>query len=277
MVDYTDEAILFSEDAVQTHYREELGYLMNQTTEDLIQRDMLNGAGVNVNAGGNITKAQMGSTIEADDTNASEYKVSFDLVRKGIKTLVRNRSKRNTEIVTGSVKIGTKPINKAFYAIIGPEVKYDLETLTRGGGNSEEFAYIPAYQYAAAANLAEGEVGSMHDVRFIESEGAMVEAEIGAEVPADYAGVLSFTGAASGADGDRGNFDVFPILIPTKGSFATLGLKGKGKINFNSRAPSDIDSGNVYGNSGFFSANMFFASVVLEPKNLARINVLATK
>ena len=267
MVEYTDEAVLFSEDPVQVKYREELGYLINQANEDLIQRDMLSSAGIVINAGGNITKAQMGTTITADGTNEGLYKVSFDLIRKGVKALVRNRAQRHTEVVDGSTKIGTKPVNKAFYAIVGPEVKFDLETLTRGTSYEKEYVYVPAYQYAAAANVAEGEIGSMHDVRFIESEGALVDAGAGAAIPASYVGTLSNDGT---------NFDVFPILIPTKGAFATVGLKGQGKVTFYSKAPSEVSLSNPSGTKGFFSANMFYASIALKPECLCVINVLAT-
>lgn len=272
MTEYTDEAVLFSEDPVQVRYREELGYQINQAMEDLIQRDMLSGAGININAGGDILMSEMGATVAADGTNEELYKVSFDLIRKAVKALVRNRAQRNTEIVTGSTKIGTKPINKAFYAIVGPEVKYDLESLTRGSGSyAEEFAYVPAYKYAGATNLAEGEIGSMHDVRFIESEGAFKEAAAGAVIPVDYAGTLSYSN-----DGTDDRFDVFPILFPTKGAFATVGLKGQGKVTFHSKAPADVSLTNPYGTKGMFSANFWYAGIVLDETKLARVNVLAT-
>lgn len=268
MIEYTDEVTLFSEDQVQVKYREELGYLMNQTAEDLIQRDMLTGAGIVINAGGNITKAQMGTGIAADGANEDLYKVSFDLIRKGVKALVRNRAQRNTSVVEGAAKIGTSPINSAFYAIIGPEVKFDLETATRGATYEKEYAYIPAFKYASQSNLAAGECGSMHDVRFIESEGAMIEAGAGANIPANYAGNLSNNGT---------KFDVFPILFPTKDAFATLGLKGQGKVTFYSKAPSEVSLSNPYGTKGFFSGNMFYSGLVLQPEKLLRINVLASK
>lgn len=268
MIEYTDEVGLFSEDNVQVKYREELGYLVNQAYEDLVQKDMLEGAGIVINAGTTGAISTIGASITADDTNAENYKVSFDLIRKGVKALVRNRAKRNTTAVVGSTKIDTRTINKAFYAIVGPEVKYDLEELQRGSGNAETIAYIPAYMYAAAGNLAENEIGSMHDVRFIESEGALVEVGAGAPLPASYAGELS---------NDGSNFDVFPILFPTEGSFATLGLQGKGKVNFIARSPMEaVDLTNPYATKGFFSANMFYAGLVLQPEKLARINVLAT-
>ena len=304
MIEYTDEAVLFSEDPVQVKYREELGYLMNQTQEDLIQKDMLSSAGIVINAAG-VADADMGSTITAAGANEDLYQVSFDLIRSGVKTLVRNRAQRNTEIVTGSTKIGTNPINKAFYGIVGPEVKYDLETLTRGATYEKEYAYIPAFKYAAASNLAEGEIGSMHDVRFIESEGALVETAAGALASAwrnddaltdtdpryateaaaiaggtavsatlvTYDSNLSHT--ASGAEGAT-KFDLFPILFPTKGAFATVGLRGKNRMSFYAKSPEDVSLVNPHGTKGFFSSNFFYAGIALQPEKLARINVLAT-
>ena len=323
MIEYTDEAMLFSEDPVQVKYREELGYLMNQTQEDLIQKDMLNSAGVIINAAG-VADAEMGSTILADGTNEDLYKVSFDLIRSAVKTLVRNRAQRNTEIVTGSTKIDTRTINKAFYAIVGPEVKYDLETLTRGATYEKEYAYVPAFKYSSASKLAEGEIGSMHDVRFIESEGALIEAGVGAPVFAGYTGELSYTAdaasltvfnttdsavditdvvsgnpygtsiaaygsvtagdetdaalldAVSGIDRAEGNFDLFPILFPTKGAFATVGLRGKNRMSFYAKSPEDVSLTNPHGTKGFFSSNFFYAGLALQPEKLARVNVLAT-
>lgn len=268
MLEYTDEAVLFSEDPVQVKYREELGYLVNQAQEDLIQKDMLTGAGIVINAGTSGAVSTIGSSILADDTNAENYKVSYDLIRKGVKALRRNRAEMNTEVVTGSTKIDTRTINRAFYAIVGPEVKYDLESLQRGSGSAEEIAFVPFYKYAAASNIAEGEIGYMHDVRFIESEGAFYESGAGAALPASYAGELS---------NDGSNFDVFPILFPTKGAFATLGLKGKGKVTFKSQSPEQaLSLQNPYATKGFFSANMFYAGLTLQPEKLLRINVLAT-
>ena len=266
MIDYTDEVDLFSEDAIQVRYREELGRLANRRTEDLIQLDMLS-TPTTMLAGAAAAKVNLGDGLLANGSTDSQYKVSYDLIRKASRKLVRNRAEKNTTVVTGSTKIDTKTINKAFYAIVGPEVKYDLESLTRGANNAEEFAYVHAYKYAGASNLAEGEVGAMHDVRFIESESAVVEVGAGALIPALYTGTTSNNGT---------NFDVFPILFPTKGSFATVGLKGKGKVKFNSQAPSKIELGNPYGTQGFFSYNTWYAGIILKEEQLLRVNVLAS-
>lgn len=279
MIDYTDEVDMFSEDSIQVKYREELGRLANRRQEDLIQLDMLGTTNV-MYAGTATTNATVGDAVAADGTDDDLFRVDYDLVRKASRRLVRNRAEKNTSIVTGSTKIDTRTINKAFYAIIGPEIKFDLESLTRGAGSTEEFAYVPAYRYAGASNLAEGEVGAMHDVRFIESESAVVYRGAGAVPPQNYTGTLSITGATdltSVTPADRGNFDVFPILFPTKGSFATVGLKGYGKIKFRSQSPEKTELSNPYGTMGFFSYNFWYAGIILQEERLLKVLVAASE
>ena len=259
MIDYTDEVDIFSEDYIQVKYREELGELANSRMEDLIQLDLLS-TGTVIYAGDATSMATIGGTDGID------YKVSYDLIRKGVRRLVRNRAKKNTTVVTGSNKIGTAPIAKAFYAIIGADVKSDLESLTRGASYEKEFVYIPAHKYAGAATLAEGEVGAMHEVRFVEAESMVVYAGEGAAVVAGQNDTLA---------NDGSNINVYPILFPTEGAFATVGLKGHDKIKFNSKSPEAVENANPYGTTGFFSYNFFYAGIILREEALLKILVAA--
>ena len=290
MIDYTDEVDLFSEDHINIHYYELLGGLANQVTEDLIQIDMLGTPNVMYTGTATSMITVGADSVAGDGTTDSLSTVSYNTIRRAVRRLVRNRAERNTHMVTGSTKVDTKLINKSFYAIIGPEVKYDLETAVRGDvatNGATEYVYIPAYKYGTMDNLAEGEVGTLQDVRFIESETAMAYAGAGAEV-GGYTGNLAHTvldaaaatklnaqtagGYASGED----RFDVLPILFPTKGSFATVGLQGNKKIVFNKKAPSDISLDNPYGTQGFFSYNMWYSGIVLREERLLKILVPVT-
>jgi len=323
MIDYTDEVELFSEDSMQVKYREELGELANSREEDLIQLDML-GTGTVLYSGTATSKIGV------------DTKISYDLVRKGVRKLVRNRAKKNTSIVTGSTKVGTAPVAKAYYGIIGADVKSDLESITRGTDGAKEFTYQPAHKYAGAASLAEGEVGAMHEVRFIEAEGAVVYRGEGSGVISDtqetaattivssavqntgaaatttyttgndnsaerFAAILAARGSVVYVDASDSNnikeatvigdtdiggtgsdvlineyFDAYPILFPTEGSFATVGLKGKGKIKFNSKAPDAVELSNPYGTQGFFSYNFWYAGLILQEEKLLKILVAAS-
>ena len=266
MIDYTDEVDLFSEDYIQVKYREELGELANSRMEDLVQLDML-GTSTVMYAGAATSKGTVGAEVLADGSNDAVAKISYDLIRKAVKKLTRNRAKKNTTLVTGSTKIDTKTVAKSYFAIIGADVKTDLENLTRGASYEKEFAYVPVQKYADATNIADGEVGSMYEVRFIESERAVVYAGKGANVPAGYTGTLAYTGTI----GTDAKFDVHPILFPTEGAFATVGLKGQGKISFKSKSPEEVELVNPYGTTGFFSYNFFYAGIILEPEKMLAV------
>lgn len=319
MIDYTDEVDIWSEDYIQVRYREELGELANSRMEDLVQRDML-GTSTILYSGAAASIGTIGTDAAINGTDDEDWVVSYDLTRKAVRKLVRNRAKKNTMVVSGSTKIDTNTIAKAYYAVIGADVKSDLENLTRGTTYATEYVYSPAHKYADAGSLAEGEVGAMHEVRFIEAESAVVYRGQGAPVPYGYAGNLQVTEVAdvwelyNGTGGsitisisatedvvlattegvtvteterayaetndatDYGNltvtagsrFDVFPILFPTEGSFATVGLKGLEKIKFNSRSPEFVTNENPYGTTGFFSYNFFYAGIILKEEALLK-------
>ena len=278
MIDYSDEVDLFSEDSMQVRYREELGALGNSRHEDLIMLDML-GTPTVLYSGAAISLATVGGGAVANGSTDDALKVSYDLMRKATRKLLRNRAKKNTEVITGDTKVDTRTVGGAYYAIIGADVKSDLENLTRGTTYEREYVFVPVHKYAAAGNLAEGEVGAMHEVRFIEAEGMVKYAGEGAVPPQNYTGTLSITGATdltSATPADRGNFDVFPILFPTQGAFATVGLKGSEKIVFHSKPPSDVSVSNPYGTSGFFSYNFFYAGLILEEEKLLKTLVAAS-
>lgn len=267
MLPYTDEVELFSEDAIQVRYREELGALANSRYEDLLQIDMLN-TPTQMFAGTATTDAGMANGIADDGSEDVKWRVSYNLIRKGIRRLVRNRAQKNTSIVEGSTKIGTKPVAKAFYAIIGSDVKGDLENLTRGSGAETEYVYVPFHKYGNPKTAAQGEVGAMHEARFIESESALANIGGGAAVGDNYVGDLANNGS---------NFDVHYILFPSQDAIATVGLRGMNRIKFNAKAPSDASLNNPYATKGFFSYNFFYASILLKPEAVLRMSVCVSK
>lgn len=272
MLTYTDEADIFSNDDIQVRYREELGQHANLLYEDLLQNDMLSTNTV-MYSGAATSLATMGVGITADGSLDHEYKISYDFIRRCEMKLLRNRAEKTTSIVTGSNKVGSSPVNSAYYAIVGPEIKFDLDLLTRGKDMEKEFVFIPAYKYASSSNLAENEIGQMHDTRFVLSETAMVYRGKGTDVPTGYVGELSYTGEI----GNGAKFDVFPILYPTKGSFATVGLKGHNKIVFHAKSPSQVEHSNPFGTKGFFSYNFWYASIITQEEKLLKGLVLASR
>lgn len=279
MLDYTEEVDMFSEDKMQVRYRQELGYSANQLFEDLVQLDMLATPTV-MYAGSASSLATLGDGIGAGTPDAvtgrnaveESYKINYNLIQKAVKKLYVNRTPKHNALTTGSTKVGTEPITSSYVALIGPEIRIDLENMVRGYSYERNFVFTPVSMYASQTTLLEGECGRIHDIRFCVVESMLVERGVGADVDNAYVGTLSY----SGTIGNDAKFDVFPILIPGKGSFATIGLQGADKIVFRSIAPSDIDRTDPFGSNGLFSYKMWYAGIILRPERLLRINVLAS-
>jgi len=241
-LEYDDEVELFSEEPVQIHYKEELGYMAGQVQDDLTQIDMINAAGIVAYTGTATSRADVDEKMTGVD--------AFNLLRKTTKQLFVNKAKKTTSVIGASTKISTVPLAAGWTAFIGSDVKYDLETVVDTAG---DIAWIPVHKYATAGNVMQGEVGAIHDTRFVEAERMM-----------------NF-----GGEGKSGK-DVHVILYVTPESFATVGLQGNNKITFKSKAPGKADSTDVYGLRGFFSYNFFYASISLQPEKIARIECTAS-
>jgi len=266
-LEYTDEVELFSEDKTQMIYREMLGDAAKQVNEDLIQKDMLSGANVyyvgSATSRATVGQDTTGTGAEGDNDDADSV-IGYDDVRKIVATLVSNRARKYTSIVTGSTKVDTKTINASYIGIVGPEIKYDLQGVADMHSRP---AWIPVNQYGSAATLLDQEVGAIDEMRFIESERAMKFIGAGAAIPAGYTGTLA---------NDGSKFNVYPILCPTEGAFATVGLQGWGKMKFKSKAPGAVEQADKFGLKGFFSVNWFYAGIILDQSKLLRVETCAT-
>ncbi len=246
-LEYSDEVEKFSEDSVQIHYREELGYMAGQVQDDLVQIDMLNAAGITAISG---TKADLSLLVDGDFP-------TYNLIRQTCKQLFINKAIKNKTLIDGSTKIDTRTINSAWLAFISSDMKYILEELKNNDGNA---AWIPAYKYAAAGTLAKGEVGAIHDTRFVEAPRMMNHA----------------TGSVIAGETGNGNsgvmqIDASAILYVTEDSFATVGLAGNKKITFKAKAPGSPTELDPYGLKGLFSYSFFYASIALRPERIAVI------
>ena len=268
MEEYTDEIDLFSDTRKSIDIKQELGELAGRTYEDLLQRDMLATTNV-VYPFAATSLATMGNGLVADGSLDSNYMASYDFFRRCVAKLKANRAEKVTEMVEASVKISTKPVNKAYYCIIPSNVAWDLDSLSRESSNGKvnEFSFISVEKYATQKGIAEGEIGAMGEVRFIESEAALIYRGQGATVPSNYVGKLAHT---------NNKFDVFPVLFPTKECIATVGLAGRDGVTFNSQAPEQADRTNPYGTVGFASFNFFYASIILKEEGLLKGLLLAS-
>lgn len=272
--EYTQESLDFDTDAdLLMHITTECVKAANEITEDQLQIDLLNAAGVVRYAGTATTTATLTGSTAAGNTE--DVVVYDDLIKLAIELDV-NRTPKTTRLITGSRMVDTKVVNAARYAYIGSELQTDLMRMTDYHSNQ---AFIPVAQYGAAGTLARGEFGTVGDFRFIVVPEMMMWEGAGAAVgtPADE--VTRWSTAPGGA---TNNSNVYPILVVGDGSFTTIGFQTDGKsVKFSikhSKPGSDISYGrdDPYGEIGFYSIKWYYGFMLLRSERIALLKTLAT-
>lgn len=255
--DYTQESMDFDTDeALLEHINREMILGANEMTEDALQIDLLNSAGVVKYAGAATTAS------EIDNTCVVAY---GDLLRTSI-TLDQNRCPKQTKVITGSRMIDTKTIPSARVAYIGSELLPTFKAMKDLHNNP---AFIGVERYGAAgATTLNGEVGTVDQFRLVVVPEMMKWSGAGADASADASCYET-----------NGRFDVFPILVVGDESFTTIGFQTDGKtvkFKITHKAPGEAMANQLdpYGETGFMSIKWYYGFMCLRPERLALIKTV---
>lgn len=263
--EYTKESLDFDSDAeLEMHINREMLRGANEITEDVLQIDILNNAGI-VRFCGDAT-----STAEISGEAGSESIPTYmDFVKLAI-SLDNNRCPKETDLITGSRKVDTKTIYGARFMHCGSEM---LPTLERMKDLHGERAFIPVHKYAAAGTIARGEEGSIGKFRII------VVPEM---LRWEGAGATE-TAANAGYQATGGKYDVFPLVVVGKGSFTTIGFQTDGKTHkfkikhVKPESETSYGAHDPFGEKGFMSIKWYYGFMVLRPERIALLKAVAEK
>ena len=255
--EYTQESLDFDTDAdLLQHVNREMLAGANEITEDVLQIDLINAAGI-VKYAGNATS---NATVGADDL------VSYsDLMHLAI-DLDNNRTPKHTTAITGTRMVDTRTIPACRVAYIGSELLPTFKAMKDLHNNP---AFIPVEKYAAGGATLNGEVGSVDNFRLVVVPEMMKWAGAGADASADSANYET-----------ANKFDVFPILVIGNESFTTIGFQTDGKtvkFKITHKKPGDetADRTDPYGETGFMSIKWYYGFMALRPERIALIKTVA--
>ena len=257
--EYTQESVDFDTDAeLQTHIHREMLNGANEMTEDALQIDLLNSAGV-IRYAGNATQ---NSEVGADDL------VDYgDLMRLSI-DLDNNRCPKQTKVITGTRMVDTKVIPAARIMYMGSELIPTVRAMVDLHNNP---AFIPVEKYAAGGNTVTGEIGAVDSFRLVVVPEMMKWAGAGADSTADTT-----------CYDTAGKFDVFPMLCVGDESFTTIGFQTDGKsvkFKITHKAPGDAtaDRNDPYGEMGFMSVKWYYGFMVLRSERIGLLKTAAKR
>lgn len=259
--EYTQESLDFDTDAeLEMHINREMLRGANEITEDLLQVDLLNAAGV-VRFGGAATSK---ATVSGETGSVSLIDYA-DLMRLSI-DLDNNRCPKSTKVITGSRLVDTKTLPSARVLYIGSELIPLVKRMTDLFGNQ---AFIGVEKYANAGNTLTGEIGQIDLFKIVVVPEMLHWAGAGAQV-ANNAGYRS--------TGDK--YDVFPMLAVGSGSFTTIGFQTDGKtVKFKivHKKPGEgmVTTQDPYGETGLMSIKWYYGFMALRPEWIAVCNTVA--
>lgn len=255
--EYTQESLDFDTDAeLAQHINREMIMGANEITEDALQIDLLNSAGVLKYAG----DATSNATIGGDDI------VTYgDLMRLAI-DLDNNRTPKSTKVITGTRLVDTKVLPAGRVAYIGSELLPTFKAMKDLHNNP---AFISVEKYAAGGTTVHGEVGAVDNFRLVVVPEMMKWAGAGANASSD---------ATCYETADK--YDVFPILVVGDESFTTIGFQTDGKtvkFKITHKAPGEAtaDRNDPYGETGFMSIKWYYGFMALRPERIALIKTAA--
>lgn len=259
--EYTEDSHQFdSDEELEKHQRDELVKAAGELSEDALQIDLLNAAGVIRYCGNAVSNATTtGEGVQSEVDYDDFLRLSMDLDN--------NRCPKQTTVIKGSLLTDTVTVAGARVMYCGTEMMPTLKTMADSFG---ERAFIPVHKYAAAGGVVRGEVGVIDQFRLVVVPEMMHWAGAGATA----------TGANEGYKVTGGKYDIYPLLCVGDESFATVGFQTDGqstKFRVIRKAPGaeNATQTDPFGEKGFNSIKWFYATLIMRPERIALIKSVA--
>jgi len=198
------------------------------------------------------------NVIFANGTSSNDVNTAVKLehIRAAVRKLQRNRAKKKTSILDGSIKYGTKPIEAAYIAVCHTDLEADIRSLP---------GFTPVAEYGSRQPIVPQEFGTIENVRFITSPLFTPEINKGGTPTATK--VLSTAGSKA---------DVYKIAVFGQDAYATCPLKGKDAAQILVRNPGKAEKGDELGQTGSVGWKTWWAGKILNDAWLVRVEVAAS-
>lgn len=239
----------------------EITDVIQDTHEDPVLKDIIMLSGeqsaetAEVLAWGAISSGT--NVIFTTGTQTSQVKdvLKIEHIRAAVRKLQKNRAKKKTTILDGSIKLGTKPIEASYIAVCHTDLEPDIRALP---------GFTSVAEYGSRSPVVPQEFGSVENIRFVTSPLFSPQAN---------AGAASSTVASTGGS----NADVYKIVVFGQDAFGLCPLKGKDSAEMLIRNPGKAEHGNELAQKGSVGWKMWWAGKILNDAWLVRIEAATSK
>lgn len=251
--EYSRDLVDFDTDAqLLTWVHSEMVETASRNTEDMIQIDLLNAAGIVKYSGAAKSNAEM------DQTSLVGYN---DLARLSV-DLDNTRTPKNTKVIVGSTKLDTRTVNAARVMFVGSAL---IQHLRKMKDYHNDPAFLSIEKYADSGTILRGEVGTVDQFRIIVVPEMM-----------HWAGAGKNVGGATNVHTTDDKVDIFPMLVVGSEAFTTIGFNTSGKntkFEVIHKRPNAENANHMdpFGKRGFMSIQWWYGFMVQRPERIALI------
>lgn len=228
------------------------------THEDPVLMDMSKQCGLNT---GRTNEALMWGALRGG-TNvfyangasrmAVNTKLTLQLQRKICMALQAQYAMPLTEVVSGSVKIGTMPIEPGYIAFAHTNVSNDIREIP---------GFVPCAKYGTQTKLHPREFGAVEDIRYVLSP----------DLPPFYSAGAG--GGTSVRQQNGANADIYPILYVGAHAYGTVPLRGRGAMEPAIVPVNQRDKSDPLAQRGYVGSKWWFLCLILNQLWMARAEV----
>ena len=256
----TEDAMQFdSQSDLLQHMHREAMRGASEIVEDVMQLELINGAGIDYYCGG----ATSNNTMTNNGTTPCE--LTYKDLLKLRQTLVDNKVPKTYKMFTGSQNTDTRTVAGGWTIYCQPELRQTLMTMT---DLFNQPAFIPVEKYAAGGNIVEGEIGRILEFRFVEVQEMLRWDSAGAAISNNDETYIN----------DGSKYTVFPLLIIGEDSFVNINFRG-GKNNYRiyQQMPGQgaASADDPFGKHGWWSIQWWYGTMITRPDRLICIHTLA--
>jgi N4-gp56 family major capsid protein len=240
----TQKAKDLHEDDLFAQAIEKHGELMADTLETITWKTLVGGCTNKFYAAGETARTSVDDPISHIDLGLVE------------RAFGRVNAKTIRSMVGPSENVSTRGIMPGFMAFTHPDVKNDLKNVK---------GFVPYVEYGSPTNKYEGEYGAVGEIRFCFSSLYRALPAAGAAT----ADMLNNGGKPASALA----CDIYHILILSREAYGVVRLVGEESVGLKIIQPSQLDSGNRFGQKGSVTWLVRYAVAILDMTRLAVLEV----
>lgn len=226
---FTDKTIDLGEDNITDEMKDQVGEEMSAVREMIVY---------------GVARGATNAYYAGGSNRASVAKgITKNILRKVTRQIKDNHGKFIKKALSPALEHNSNPVEPSYVVIASTDLESDIRNLE---------GFVPEVAYSRKQPIADEEIGSVENFRFLLSPEMRAYPDAGAAIGG------TGLGSTSGS-----NIDVYPVIVLSEDAYGTVALRGKDSIDETFIPAGQKDKNDPLGQRGYIGANFWFTSLIL--------------